>query len=168
MGMRHQLDKGNARVQIVQANNEFLAQGFVVVVQRLGDVFFSQRIGFEQVLRAVAEQIVRMQQPDKAGVTGHIQQLGGCSALVHRAAIAECIQPDLIAVAHQNKLAAGQVVGIFPGLLHRAFVAAGHECFEVGGFWPFEFKRSNRLPLVVGKGAQASVQTPMCELPSIA
>ena len=57
--MRHQVSKGDAGVEMVQAKNELLAQGGVVAVQRLGDVAFLQCVGFEQVLRGVAEQVLR-------------------------------------------------------------------------------------------------------------
>ena len=155
--VRYQVSKGNAGVEMVQTQDELLPQRFVVLVQRLGDVTLSQGVGFEQVLRGVAEQVAGAQQADEAGVARGLQQLGSCPGLIHSAAIAEGVQAYLIAVADQYKLAAGQVVGVFPGLLHRAFVAARHERFKVAGFGALELKRRDDLLLSMNEGAQTGI-----------
>ena len=77
LGVRDQVSKSNAAVELVQAQDEFLPQGFVVVVERLGDFTLLLGVGFEQVLRGVAQQIARFEQAAKAGVTRRLQQLGG-------------------------------------------------------------------------------------------
>jgi hypothetical protein len=78
-------------------------------------------------------QTISVQQADKAGVTRGLEQVSDMPALVHGAAVAEGVQTHFVAVADQHKLAAGQVFGVFSGLLHRAFVAAQHEGFQVAG-----------------------------------
>ena len=59
--MAHQVGKSSRRVKVVQAKDEFLAQGFVVVIERLGNLALLQGVGLQQIPGCARQQVGRAQ-----------------------------------------------------------------------------------------------------------
>ena len=78
-------------------------------------------------MRAAAGEAVLPQQADEIGVKLWVKQIRRVPAFISCAAVAQSVEADFVAIADQYKLAARQVVGIFPRLLHGAFEPAGHQ-----------------------------------------
>ena len=147
LGVLDDLGEGLPGVVLRQRDDQGLPPLPVIPIERLGDFLVGTRTVLEQAGGASAQQVVGTEKQLKALVFSiAVGQFEDVPALVNLPGVTDGVEADLQHVGEQHPLAVPGVVGIFPGLLHRAFVAAGHDRVEVEGVGALEFDRRDDLP----------------------
>ncbi len=130
----------------------------VVAIKRLGNRLVGAGAVLEQLRGAPAEQIVGAEDQPEALVFGvAVGKIKDVPALVNLPGVADGVKTYLQHVGEQHPLAVPGVVGVFPGLLHRAFMAAGHDGVEILRVTALEFDRGDNTPVLAGEIAKRGI-----------
>ena len=147
------------RVVLDEMGQQQFSEGFVVLIELVGDVLVRLLALVQQGQGVAGKQVVRVQQQDEAGVFFGFGEPGQVKALVHQGRFADRIQAQFHIVAHQHPLRPLDVAGIVPGLLYGSLVPAGHDGVQIAGSGALQLQGRNDaiLLFVLGEMPQGQI-----------
>jgi len=131
-------------IALHQGQKEADAPGLVIAVEFLGDRLLGLRAFAQQCCGGATEQVVGGQEQTEALIGRvRVREFEDVETIVDLTGVADRVEPELQHVGNQQELATRGVHRVFPHLLHRTLVAAGHDGVEVGSVRAFQLDGRN-------------------------